>query len=285
LRTGSTEGWGGLPHGCKADRTLGVALGSFPESDANGPTANAPRSGAARAKHPSFGFPSRTASSPRHGLPLRGGAVPRRWAWWLRLASSPAAMGNARECCQTAIQFGDATDRADRLNELATVVSWPLLWRVRPRRSWCAGRRRAAMGKPCWQCRRNWKASVTESVPRMQRQMPSQFFRPRALRGSVLTTSARALRIITECDAKTLPEQYMSVELPLSRRERGIANLVRDVLSNRDIAAELTMSVRMVRRAHLPRLHQTRTRQQNPTRRTHQAIHRLTTVRRKWSRH
>ncbi len=47
-------------------------------------------------------------------------------------------------------------------------------------------------------------------------------------------------------DATTPATRVTSVPLPLISREREIATLVRDGMSNKDIAAALTMSVRTV---------------------------------------
>ena len=66
------------------------------------------------------------------------------------------------------------------------------------------------------------------------------------LRGSKLTASGRATRIAGECGSTTPATRDIAAPLPLSRREREIATLVRDGLSNKEIADTLTMSVRTV---------------------------------------
>ncbi|SKQ02318.1 Putative regulatory protein, LuxR [Mycobacteroides abscessus subsp. massiliense] len=48
--------------------------------------------------------------------------------------------------------------------------------------------------------------------------------------------------------------------LPVTAREREIAALIDEGLCNREIAERLTLSVRTIGGAHLPRLHQTRCR-------------------------
>jgi DNA-binding CsgD family transcriptional regulator len=66
------------------------------------------------------------------------------------------------------------------------------------------------------------------------------------LRGSKLTAATRATQLVTVCGATTPATREIASLLPLSKRELEIANLVRDRLSNREIADTLTMSVRTV---------------------------------------
>jgi DNA-binding CsgD family transcriptional regulator len=66
------------------------------------------------------------------------------------------------------------------------------------------------------------------------------------LRGSRLTASGRASRIITECGAVTPATLAAAASLPLSDREREIAMMASRGLSNKQIAELLVMSVRTV---------------------------------------
>jgi DNA-binding NarL/FixJ family response regulator len=66
------------------------------------------------------------------------------------------------------------------------------------------------------------------------------------LRGARLTASSRATQLIGECGATSPATRQAAAPVPLTGREREIAALIRDGLSNKQIAETLTMSVRTV---------------------------------------
>jgi len=64
--------------------------------------------------------------------------------------------------------------------------------------------------------------------------------------GARLTASGRATRIAADCGATTLANKAAASSLPLTSREREIATLVSDGLSNKQIAEALIASPRTV---------------------------------------
>lgn len=71
-------------------------------------------------------------------------------------------------------------------------------------------------------------------------------WRPYSKRGPALTASGRAGRLTTSCGATTPATQAAAMPLPLTDREREIAILISQGLSNIDIAQALTLSVRTI---------------------------------------
>jgi DNA-binding CsgD family transcriptional regulator len=150
---------------------------------------------------------------------------------------------HAREvlCLQTAIQFGD-DGHSDRLAELAALVEGPR-----------AGI--AARWADVLKCHDgDGLLEVSGDLETMGDRIGAAdaaahaaiAFGRQNLRGSKLTASGRATRIAGECGSTTPATRDIAAPLPLSRREREIATLVRDGLSNKEIADTLTMSVRTV---------------------------------------
>ena len=145
-------------------------------------------------------------------------------------------------CLQTAIQFGDTRSHAERLSELATLVEGPRAPIIARWASARAGHDGEAL------------LSVSSDLEEIGDRIgaadaaahAAQAFDRQNLRGSKLTASGRATRIIAECGATTPATRDISAPLPLSNREREIAGFVRDGLSNKEIAEALTMSVRTV---------------------------------------
>ena len=71
-------------------------------------------------------------------------------------------------------------------------------------------------------------------------------FRRQNRRGPALTAGGRAERLIDECGGVTFATQAAAMPLPLTDREREIATLVAQGLSNSEIADFLTLSVRTI---------------------------------------
>ncbi len=71
-------------------------------------------------------------------------------------------------------------------------------------------------------------------------------YRGQGLRGSGLGCSARAEALAQRCGARSPALVAASEPLPLTDREREIVSLIGAGLSNREVAARLTISVRTV---------------------------------------
>lgn len=151
---------------------------------------------------------------------------------------------HAREvlCLQNAIQFGDNRNHTERLDELAGLVEGPRASLVA---RWAAAQV-AHDGDALLAVSADLEAMGDRIAAADAAAHAANIFHSKNLRGSKLTASTRASQIIASCGATTPATRETASPLPLSKREREIAALVRDGLSNKEIADILTMSVRTV---------------------------------------
>lgn len=150
---------------------------------------------------------------------------------------------NSREvmCLQAALGFGDSSLRG-RLAELAGLVEGPRAMLVERWADALAagdGDRLLAISADLEDMGDRIAAADTAAQAALA-------FDRQGRRGSRLSASERATRIITDCAGVTPATRAAATPLPLSNREREIASLVSQGLSNREIAEALTMSVRTV---------------------------------------
>ncbi|WP_445169136.1 LuxR C-terminal-related transcriptional regulator [Mycolicibacterium sp. Dal123E01] len=145
-------------------------------------------------------------------------------------------------CLQTAAQFGDRT-RVSRLAELESVVEGP--------RVGLAARYAAALHDGDGQ----ELASVSEGFEALGDLVAAVdaaahaalAYRRHDQRGSALGCATRAAALAERCGGLVTPALRQAAEpLPLTEREREIAMLIAQGLSNRAIAERLTLSVRTV---------------------------------------
>ncbi|MGE2729371.1 LuxR C-terminal-related transcriptional regulator [Mycolicibacterium vaccae] len=145
-------------------------------------------------------------------------------------------------CLQTATQFGDVST-AERLHELEALVEGP--------RAGLAAHFAAAL-----------QTADSDELDRLSTEFErhgdligaidvvahaATSYRRKNLRGSALRCAARAEELAARCGGAFTPAVRQAVDrLPLTDREREIAMLVSESMSNRDIAARLTISVRTV---------------------------------------
>lgn len=144
-------------------------------------------------------------------------------------------------CRQTLVQFGD-NGQAPRLAELAKQVHSP--------RAMLAARWAVA------QANQNAveMSAISDEFEAIGDRISaadaaahaSTAYRAHQQRGSALTAAARASRLIAECGATTPATATMATPLPLTNRQREIAELLAHGLMNKQIADELNLSVRTV---------------------------------------
>lgn len=145
-------------------------------------------------------------------------------------------------CLQTATQFGDATT-AHRLRQLEEVVEGP--------RAGIAARfaesLRAGDAAELASLSREYEALGDMVAAVDAAAHAAVIYRRRDLRGSALGCATRAQSLAEQCGgARTPALTQVTDRLPLTDREREIVMLLGDGVSNRDIAARLTLSVRTV---------------------------------------
>jgi DNA-binding CsgD family transcriptional regulator len=195
-------------------------------------------------RHPSWRHLDYEYAIARAWVAAAQGDVNQAVATLLSAAETARASGQfAAEvmCLQTATQFGDHSGTA-RLVELAAIVEGP--------RAGAAARFGAALAAGDGAA----LAAVSEDFERMGDLVAAvdaaahaaMAYRGRGLRGSGLGCSARAEALAKRCGARTPALREASERLPLTDREREIVMLIGLGLSNRDIAARLTISVRTV---------------------------------------
>jgi len=149
----------------------------------------------------------------------------------------------AREvmCLQTALGFGDRTG-SPRLAELARLVDAP--------RAVLAARWSKALavhdGDALLEVSGDLAAMGDLLAAADAAAHAALAFDKQRRRGLRLTASERASRIMTDCGAVSPATREAATPLPLSAREREIANLVGQGLSNKQISEALTKSVRTV---------------------------------------
>ena len=145
-------------------------------------------------------------------------------------------------CLQTATQFGCRTCAA-RLTELATVVDGP--------RAHVAARFASALqaGAAAELCRVSEDfEGIGDLVAAVDAAAHAALvYRRQGKRGSALTCSTRARALARRCGGAVTPALSQAAEpVPFTAREREIVMLIRQRMSNPDIAERLTLSPRTV---------------------------------------
>jgi DNA-binding CsgD family transcriptional regulator len=142
---------------------------------------------------------------------------------------------------QTAIQFGDQHTAA-RLAELADLLDGP--------RAGLVARWAVALtdhdGDGLIAVSSDLEAIGDRIAAADAAAHGARIFLQQNRRGAALTASGRAARLITDCGAVTPATQAAAMPLPLTDREREIASLISQGLSNAQIAQALTLSVRTI---------------------------------------
>ena len=231
-----TNGWG---YRCQLPLTIALAMRGSVEN------ATAALATVERLRHPSWRYLDYEYALAHAWVAACQGAVSEAIKILLSAAETASANGQfAAEvmCLQTATQFGDRSTEP-RLRELAAIVEGP--------RAGLAARFAAALraGDGAG------LAAVSQDFERMGDLVAAVdaaahaaiAYRCQDLRGSALGCSARADALAEQCGgARTPALRQASERLPLTDREREIVMLIGQGLSNREVAARLTLSIRTV---------------------------------------
>ncbi|MGW6034344.1 LuxR C-terminal-related transcriptional regulator [Gordonia terrae] len=142
---------------------------------------------------------------------------------------------------QTATQFGDAS-RADRLAILASEVEGPRAGAAAAH----ATALRAADGDGLMAAARMYECFGDLVAAGDAAAHAAVVYRGRGLRGSALTATAFSLRLADRTGADTPALRSSQLSVPLTARQREVIALAAQGMTNREIAARLTMSVRTV---------------------------------------
>lgn len=236
VASGERNGWG---YRCQIPHTIALAMrGSTSE-------AVAALARLDQQRHPGWRYLDYEYELARAWVAACQGSVSNAITTALSAAGIAGANGQfAAEvmCLQTAVQFGDHSS-APRLRELETIVEGP--------RAAVAARFAEALNAGDGAV----LALVSEEFERRGDLIAALdaaahaaiAYRRQDKRGSALTCSTRAEALAEQCGGATTPALRQAAErLPLTDREREIAMLLGEGLSNREIAARLTLSVRTV---------------------------------------
>lgn len=151
---------------------------------------------------------------------------------------------HAREvvCLQAAIQFGDQHTAA-RLAELAQLVDGQ---RAKLVARWAVALASRDGGKTLLAVSHDLEVMGDRVAAADAAAHAALVFRRQNRRGPALTASGRADQLIASTGATTPATRAAATPLPLSNREREIAVLISQGLSNSEIAQALTLSVRTI---------------------------------------
>jgi DNA-binding NarL/FixJ family response regulator len=150
----------------------------------------------------------------------------------------------AREvlCLQTAVQFG-FTEGADRLSALAAVVEGPRA----PAAARYATALAAADGAALEASSAEYELMGDVLVAADAAAQAAAIHRVAGRRGSALSANSRALQLARQGGGAVSPALHAAhLALPLTQREHEIVLLVAKGLTNREIAAAMSLSVRTV---------------------------------------
>ena len=197
-----------------------------------------------RHRHPAFTFLDAYAELAMAWASAAGGRLAQARA----IAESAAECARSRgqlawevRCRQTAVQFGD-TRQGPRLGELASQVQGP--------RAALAGRWATALSHhdaaELLAVSNEFEAIGDRLCAADAAAHAAVAYRGNQHNGPALTAAARARRLITSCGATSPATRVAETPLPLTNRERDVAELVAMGMSNKQIAEELSLSVRTV---------------------------------------